>query len=70
VNGIAHFWRKNLEEPVICSYHIEGDEHIVFTTGFDYFMGDAHMVEGSLVIMLAEPRTEAIVMDCVEVIDP
>ncbi|XP_071680600.1 uncharacterized protein [Lolium perenne] len=70
VNGFAHLWKRDLEEPVVAWYHIEGDDHIAITIGWDNFREQSHIVEGTLLLMIATPRAEAIVLDFVEIINP
>jgi hypothetical protein len=63
-------WKRDLEEPVVALYHIEGDDHIAFTIGWDQFREQEHIVEGTLLLMIATPRAEAIVLEFVEIINP
>ncbi|KAM0928815.1 hypothetical protein ACQ4PT_002004 [Festuca glaucescens] len=66
VNGFAHLWKRDLEEPVVAWYHIEGDDHIAITMGWDHFREQSHIIEGTLLLMIAQSRVEAIV----EIINP
>ena len=70
VNGYAYLWKRGVEDPEIAQYHIEGDEHMAITIGWEHFAEDYNIVEGSLLLMIAEPRTHAILVDFVEILDP
>jgi hypothetical protein len=54
VNGNALFCKRDLDEPIQGWYHIEGDNHIVFQIGWEYFAKVADIGYGSLLLLNAE----------------
>ncbi|KAM0930665.1 hypothetical protein ACQ4PT_000810 [Festuca glaucescens] len=70
VNGNVHMWKRGLNQSEVAWYHIEGDDHIAITVGWDHFREESNIVEGSLLMMKAVPTYEAIVLDFVEMMNP
>jgi hypothetical protein len=63
-------WRRGLNQPEVAWYHIEGDDHIAITVGWNHFREESNIVEGSLLVMKAVPTYEAIELDFVEMMNP
>lgn len=51
-------------------YRIEGNTHIAFDIGWGVFSEQANIVNGSLLVMIAEARYEAIHLDFIEIVNP
>lgn len=52
-------------------YHMEDeDDRIAFTIGWQQFREEANIVEGSLLLIVADPRHGHICLDFVEIEDP
>jgi hypothetical protein len=49
---------------------IEGDDHIVFQMGWEYFAEVAGIAGGALLLMNAEARNATICLDFFEIMNP
>ena len=69
-HGQAAFWSDvHREAPDVGMYRIEGNSHVAFDIGWDIFSQQAHIVNESLLVMIAEARYDAIHLDCIEIVN-